>query len=247
MTVRFGIDIGGSGIKGAPVDLDNGELAADRHRIRTPQPAKPRPVMEVAAAVVAHHGWDGPVGCAFPAIVQHGVVLSAANVDDEWIGVDGAALLADIVGHETALLNDADAAGLAEMRYGAGRDQRGVVMTLTFGTGIGSGMFVDGVLVPNSELGHLELDGEVAEDRAAARLVERDDMDLSDWLPRVDRYLGHLERLFSPDLFIFGGGISKRFDEFAGAFTTRAPVVPAKLRNQAGIVGAALAAYERFG
>ncbi|NNC76124.1 MAG: ROK family protein, partial [Acidimicrobiia bacterium] len=208
MTIRFGIDIGGSGIKGAPVDLDKGELAGNRHRIETPQPAKPRPVMEVAAEIAAHHGWEGPVGCAFPAIVQHGVVWSAANVDDDWIGVNGADLLTEIAGCDVELLNDADAAGLAEMRYGAGRGRHGVVMTLTFGTGIGSGMFVDGVLVPNTELGHLELDGVDAEDGAAARLVERDAMELTEWLPRVDRYLRHLERLFSPDLFIFGGGIS---------------------------------------
>lgn len=247
MAIQFGIDIGGSGIKGAPVDLDAGDLAGDRHRIKTPQPAMPRPVMETAAEVVAHHAWTGPIGCAFPAIVQHGVVLSAGNIDPSWIGVHGEELLSEITGVPVAMINDADAAGLAEMRYGAGRDRGGLVMTLTFGTGIGSGMFIDGVLVPNSELGHLELDGAVAEHRAAARLVERDDMDVNDWLVRVDRYLKHLERLFSPDLFIFGGGISKRFHDFEGAFTTRAPVVPAQLRNNAGIVGAALAASERFG
>jgi len=243
----FGVDIGGSGIKGSVVDLDAGALAQSRVRIKTPQPSTPAEVSAVVRQIVEEFEWNGPVGVAFPAVVQRGVVRTAANVDHTWIGVDADALLTHALGVEVTMLNDADAAGLAEMRFGKGVGYDGLVLLLTFGTGIGSALFHDGRLVPNTEFGHLEFRGMVAEHYAAGRLVERDDMKLDWWASRVNEYLMHLERVVSPDLFVFGGGISKRFAEFTDEFTTRAPVRPAKLRNNAGIVGAAMAAHERFG
>jgi polyphosphate glucokinase len=242
----FGIDIGGSGIKGAPVDVKAGDLATDRYRIKTPQPATPDAVMDVAAKVVRKFKWNGPVGCALPSVVQHGIVYSAANIDPSWIDTDGQALLAERLEMPVHLLNDADAAGLAEMRFGAGRKESGVVLLLTFGTGIGSALFYRGRLVPNTELGHLQFRGMDAEHYAAARLVEREEMQLDWWAGRVNEYLHYVEVLFSPDLIIFGGGISKRFKDFKQHLSARADLVPAKLRNNAGIVGAALAAYEEL-
>ena len=247
MAKRFGIDIGGSGVKGAPVDLKRGELAKDRHRIKTPKPATPGAVLDVAAAIVERFGWSGPVGCAVPSVVQDGVVRSAANIDESWIGVRGADLLAERIGQPVTLLNDADAAGLAEVTYGAGRGRRGVVIVLTFGTGIGSAVFSDGSLLPNTELGHLEFRGMDAEHYAAARLVEKEDMRLDWWASRVNEFLHHVAGLFSPDLFVFGGGISKRFDKIATFLDVDVEIVVAELRNNAGIVGAALAADAAFG
>lgn len=246
MTTAFGVDIGGSGIKGSVVDVDGGDLAGDRYRIKTPQPATPGAVTEVVKQVVDHFGWKGSVGVALPAVVQRGVVRTAANIDESWIGVDADAQLEAALGTEVTMLNDADAAGIAEMRFGEGMGEDGVVLLLTFGTGIGSALFHDGKLVPNTELGHMKFRGMVAEHYAAGRLVERDDMKIDWWASRVNEYLHHLERVFSPDLFVFGGGISKRFDEFSDLFDTRTPVRPAKLRNNAGIVGAAMAALEKF-
>jgi polyphosphate glucokinase len=202
----FGIDIGGTGMKAAVVDLDTGSLVSERHRIPTPRPATPEAMAGVVRELVDGHGWDGPVGVAFPAIVRHGVVNLAANIDDSWIGVDADRLYTEACGHDVTMINDADAAGVAEMRFGAGRGRAGVVLMLTFGTGIGSGLFVDGRLVPNTELGHLELDGHDAETRAAAVVREREGIGWKQWAPRVERYLRHLEMLFSPDLFIVGGG-----------------------------------------
>lgn len=247
MTNAFGIDIGGSGIKGAPVDLDRGELAEDRYRIPTPQPSIPESVAAVVAEIVGHFGWEGPLGITVPAVVQKGFVRTAANIDPSWIGTDADALFERTTPCDVYTLNDADAAGLAEVRYGVGEGEGGVVVLLTFGTGIGSAVFVDGVLVPNTELGHVEFKGGPAEHYAAARLVERNEMHLAPWADRVNEYLQYLERVLSPDLFIVGGGISKRFDEFKSHFDTVSPVVPAELRNNAGIVGAALAASERLG
>lgn len=239
----FGIDVGGSGVKGAPVDVEAGSLLSKRKRIATPRPATPDAVMEVAARVVSHFDWSGPIGLALPSVVQAGVVRTAANIDDSWLGVDACTLLAEWTGCPTHALNDADAAGLAEIRFGAGRDVSGVVLLLTFGTGIGSALFIDGRLVPNAELGHTEFHGAPAERYAAARLVEEDNMDVEWWAVRVNEYLGYLERIITPDLIIFGGGISKRFVEFSADLHPRAPLVPAQLRNNAGIVGAALAAH----
>jgi polyphosphate glucokinase len=242
VTGVLGIDIGGSGIKGAVVDTATGELLSDRHRIETPQPSTPDAVAEVVAELVAHHGYEGPVGCTFPAVVRRGVVQTAANVDESWIGTDADALFTERLGMPVTMLNDADAAGLAEMRFGAGRDRDGVVLLLTFGTGIGSGLIVDGRLVPNTELGHLQLDGVDAEDRAASRWREEEDLSWEEWAGRVNRYLQHVERVLPIDLFIIGGGVSRRADKFFPHLDLRTPFVAAHLRNNAGIVGAAVAA-----
>lgn len=243
--VGFGIDIGGTGIKGAMVDLDNGELAADRVRIPTPQPATVDAVLDTVVAVGSEAGWDGPIGCTFPGIVRGGVVGSAANVDDSWIGVDLAAQVQERIGHRAAVLNDADAAGLAEMRFGAGRGRDGVVLVVTLGTGIGSALFIDGTLVPNTELGHLELGGHNAESRAASSARDREELSFKKWAKkRLQPYFTHVERLFSPDLFIVGGGISKKADKYLPLLDLQAEIVPAELLNQSGIVGAATACAE---
>jgi polyphosphate glucokinase len=243
----FGVDIGGSGIKGCTVDLDRGELAGERVRIETPQPSLPEPVCEVVARIVDEFGWTDRVGVTFPGVMKHGVAHTAANVDKHWIGTDLAASLAGHIPGEVQSLNDADAAGLAEMRYGAGRDQRGVVLMLTFGTGIGSALFIDGILVPNTEFGHIEVDGEDGEKRASAAAREREALSYPHWAKRVDRYLDVLEASVWPDLIIVGGGVSKKAEKWVPLLTTRTPVVPAQLQNDAGIVGAALAAAEHIG
>ncbi len=241
MSQGFGIDIGGSGIKGAPVDLATGQLAAERLRIPTPQPSTPEAVAEVAAEITAHFGWDGPVGCAFPAVVKAGRTMTAANVDDAWIDYPAAELLSSELSAPVTLLNDADAAGLAEMRFGAGEGIDGLVIMLTLGTGIGSAIFMNGHLVPNTEFGHMEVRGKKAEHRASDRVRKEKDLDYKKWAGRVEDVLREMEDLFWPDLFIIGGGVSKKHDQFLPHVETRTPVVPAKLRNEAGIVGAALA------
>jgi len=243
----LGIDIGGSGIKGAPVDIERGVLAAERHRIPTPQPSTPNAVADTVAEIVEHFGWKGSIGCAFPAVVKKGIVYSAANVDKSWIGTDGDSLLEERTGCPVMLLNDADAAGIAEMTFGAGAGRKGAVFVLTFGTGIGSAVFADGVLVPNTELGHILIKcrkrgGVEAEDYASDRIRKAEKLEWSAWARRVNRYLGLLESLFSPDLFILGGGVSKKHRKFLPLLSTQAEVVPAELLNEAGIVGAALAA-----
>ena len=242
----FGIDIGGSGIKGAPVDLETGRLALARLKIATPQPATPQAVAVVVAELVEHFEWEGPIGCTLPTVVRKGIVHSAANIDKSWIGVDGEQLLGEATGQPVTLLNDADAAGIAEMRFGAGRDRGGVVVTLTFGTGIGSGVFVDGHLHPNTELGHLEFKGMDAERYAAARVRTAEKLTYKKWGTRVNEFLQHLERIFSPDLFIIGGGVSRRMDKFEEYLVVETEVVPARLRNDAGIIGAALTARDRL-
>lgn len=242
----LGIDIGGSGIKGNLVDVHTGRSPGERHKVLTPQPATPDAVADVVAGVVAHFGYDGPVGCTFPAIVRRGVTLSAANVDPAWVGTDAAALFEARAGRPFTVVNDADAAAIGEMEFGAGRGRRGVVLVLTFGTGIGSGLFVDGRLVPNTELGHIEMDGHNPVERwCAARVRKDENLSWMEWGERVRRYLVHLDRLFSPDLFIIGGGVSRRWDRFAEAVRTGVETVPALLRNEAGIVGAAMAAAAR--
>lgn len=245
--IGFGIDIGGTGMKAAPVDLATGELVGERYRIDTPQPATPENMADVLKDLIDHHEWDGPVGVCFPAIVRHGVVLSAANIDKSWVGVDADALFTAVAGQEVSMMNDADAAGVAEMRWGAGRGRSGVVLCLTFGTGIGSGFFVDGVLAPNTELGHLELDGHNAESRAAASAREREDLSWKDWAERVDHYLRHVVMLFSPELIILGGGASKRPDKWVPLLDPGCEVVVAEMANNAGIAGAALLAAQEFG
>ena len=241
-STSLGIDIGGTGMKAAPVDLASGELLTDRLRIDTPQPATPDAMAGVVHELVTHFSWTGPVGCGFPAVVRKGVVGSAANIDTSWIDVDADALFSEAAGVDVHMINDADAAGVAELRFGAGKGRHGVVMMLTFGTGIGSGLFIDGVLVPNTELGHLELDGFDAETRAAASARKRDDLSWSQWAKRVQTYLRHVERLFSPDLFIVGGGASKQADQWLPKITIDTEIVPAEMANNAGIVGAALIA-----
>ena len=243
-TTGFGIDIGGTGIKGALVDLDVGALAGERVRIPTPQPATVPAVLDTVIAVVEQAGWVGPVGCTFPGIIRHGVVGSAANVDDSWIGTDLAAELSTRLGHRATVLNDADAAGIAEMRFGAGRDKQGVVLIATLGTGIGTALFVDGTLVPNTEFGHVELDGYDAEKRAAASIKENEGLSYKVWSKRLQRYFSHLELLLSPDLIIVGGGISKKSEKFLPRLELQAPIVPAQLLNQSGIVGAAAVSAE---
>lgn len=242
----LGVDVGGTGIKGAVVDLDTGELITDRHRIPTPQPSTPEAVGATIAEIAASFGFSGPVGVDFPGVVLDGVVQTAANVDKSWIGT----ALPDVVGHllpgPSTYLNDADAAGLAEVHYGAGRGQRGTVIVVTFGTGIGTAIIHDGVLVPNAELGHIEIGGEDGEWRASASAREREGLGWEEWATqRASRYLRTLEALLWPELIILGGGISKKPDKWVPHLDTRTPLVMAQLLNNAGIVGAAFAAYEQ--
>ncbi|MGY1988131.1 polyphosphate--glucose phosphotransferase [Blastococcus sp. SYSU DS0669] len=241
----FGVDIGGSGIKGCLVDLEAGRLIGDRLRVETPQPSLPEPVFDVVTRIVGSFDWSGRVGVTFPGVLKSGVAHTAANVDKGWLGTDLAAGVAQRIPGPVETLNDADAAGLAEMRYGAGRDRRGVVLMLTFGTGIGSALFVDGRLVPNTEFGHIQVDGEDGERRASAAAREREELSYPEWALRVDRYLDVLEASVWPDLIIVGGGVSKKAHKWVPLLSTRTPVVPAELQNDAGIVGAALAAVER--
>ncbi|BAC70920.1 MULTISPECIES: polyphosphate--glucose phosphotransferase [Streptomyces] len=241
----FGVDIGGSGTKGAPVDLDRGELTEERFKVLTPHPATPDAVADGVKEVVGHFGWTGPVGITFPGVVTGGATIrTAANVDKSWIDTDARALLSDrLGGRPVTVLNDADAAGVAEMQFGAGRDRQGTVLVLTFGTGIGSALFVDGALVPNTELGHLELHGHDAEKRASTKVKEDNDMSWEHWAHRVQKYLAHVEMLFSPELFIIGGGVSRKSHKFLPLIEgIKAEIVPAALQNNAGIVGAAMTA-----
>ena len=236
----FGIDFGGSGIKGAPVDLEAGDFAAERVRIKTPQPSTPEAVAGVFAELLA--GFDdstGSVGVTVPAVVRHGVVSSAANIDASWIGTDADALFTKATGRDVHVVNDADAAGLAEVRYGAAMGRGGLVIVTTLGTGIGSAILYDGVLVPNSELGHLEIDGHDAESRAAESVRDREDLDWEAWAKRLQRYFTVVENLFWPDLIVVGGGVSKHHEQFLPLLDIRTRIIPAELRNAAGIVGAA--------
>ncbi|MBN1890809.1 MAG: ROK family protein [Thermoflexales bacterium] len=238
----LGIDIGGTGIKGALVEVETGRIAAERYRLLTPQPSVPKAVVNTVAKVTRHFEWKGPLGCTFPAVVRHGVVYSAANVDKSWIGVNGQELLERKTGCPVVLLNDADAAGIAEMELGAGKGQSGVVIVLTLGTGIGSAVFIDGRLLPNTELGHIEVGGQDAELRASDRARQEKAFSWKKWAKHLNRYMGRLEMLLSPDLFIVGGGVSKKHEHFLPLLETVAPIVPARLLNEAGIVGAAMAA-----
>jgi polyphosphate glucokinase len=241
----FGIDFGGSGIKGAPVDLEAGDFAADRVRIKTPKPSTPEAVARVFAELLANfEDSTGSVGVTGPAVARHGVVGSAANIDSSWIGTDADALFTQATGRDVHVVNDADAAGLAEVRYGAAMGRGGLVIVTTLGTGIGSAILYDGVLVPNSELGHLEIDGHDAEDRAASSVKELEGLTYPEWAQRLTVYYRTLEKLFSPDLFVVGGGVSKDADEFLHLIGIETEIVPAKLENRAGIVGAALWAAE---
>jgi polyphosphate glucokinase len=239
----FGIDIGGTGIKGAPVDLATGQLVTDRKKIATPRPATPEAVKEVVKELAQSFGWTGVVGATFPGVVVNGTIRTAANVDKSWIGTDAASLFGKAIGADVAVLNDADAAGIAEMTFGAGVGVKGTVLMLTFGTGVGSALFVDGVLVPNTEFGHIEIRGKDAEKRASERGKTDHGWGWKDWTERVSEYLQHIEALLSPGLIIVGGGISKESEKWVPLLTgVQAKIVPAALHNDAGIVGAAMAA-----
>ena len=238
----LGIDIGGTGIKGAPVDVTTGKLLADRQKIATPRPALPDAVADVVKQITTSFGWSGPVGIAFPGVVTDGVTRTAANLDPAWIGMDAGELFGKAAGNPVRVLNDADAAGVAEMTFGAGVGEKGTVLMLTFGTGIGSALFTGGLLVPNTEFGHIEIRGQDAETRASERAKVLADLSWGKWAGRVDEYLQQMEALISPHLIIIGGGISKQSDKFVPRLTSiRARIVPAVMLNDAGIVGAAMA------
>ena len=239
--IGFGIDIGGSGIKGAPVHLSTGELLTKRFRVKTPAESSPEAVGAVLKEVVDHFELPSiaHIGVTFPGIIKNGVSYSAANVDKRWINTDVAEVTRRWTGHSAYVANDADAAGYAEIAYGAAKGHKGTVLVITLGTGIGSAMIHDGVLVPNFELGHLEIDGHDAETRAASSIKEREGLSYEEWAVRLQRYFSHVEFLFSPDLFVVGGGVSKDHEKFLPLLDLKTPIVPAKLRNKAGIVGAA--------
>ena len=240
----LGIDIGGTGMKAAPVDLETGKFLADRVKIATPQPSAPDAVAEVVSKLVDAFSWSGPIGVTFPGVVMNGVTRTAANLDKGWIGLDARSLLARAAGQEIRLLNDADAAGIAEMTFGAGSGEPGTVLMVTFGTGIGSALFVNGILVPNTEFGHLEIRGKDAERRASEHAKTVHEMGWKQWAKNVNEYLEHVEALLSPQLIIIGGGISRQSDKFIPLFTgLNARVVPAAMHNDAGITGAAMAAH----
>lgn len=241
----LGIDVGGSGIKGVPVDTETGVLLAERARIPTPVPAKPKAVAKVINEIVEGFAWQGPVGCGFPAAVREGVAMTAANVHPSWIGTNAANLFSEATGCPVTVINDADAAGLAEMRFGTGRGRQGVVLLVTIGTGLGTAIFTNGHLLPNTEFGHIEIRGQEAEKRAsdAARKLKK--MSWKKWARRFDEYLLTMERLVWPDLIILGGGAVKEYESFLPRLTVQAEVAPAQFLNDAGIVGAALAAFEQ--
>jgi polyphosphate glucokinase len=239
----FGIDVGGSGIKGGIVDLDTGQLIGDRVKLPTPRPATPSAVAKTIAAVVHEFGWSGPLGVTYPGVVTHGIVRTAANVDKSWIGANARDIISsELNGQEVVVLNDADAAGLAEERYGAGKDTTGVVVLLTFGTGIGSAVIHNGILLPNTEFGHLEVGGKEAEHRAASSVRDRRGWTFKKWAKQVTKVLIVIENAMCPELFIAGGGISRKADQWVPLLKNRTPVVAAALQNTAGIVGAAMAA-----
>jgi polyphosphate glucokinase len=242
--VVLGVDIGGSGIKGALVDVETGQFTADRFRIPTPEAAKPNDVAQTVKMLIEHFEYNGPVGCGFPAVVRHGVTYTAANIDPAWIGTDAAALFTTTCGCPIYLVNDADAAGIAEVTFGAGRNEQGVILVLTLGTGIGSAVFTRGVLVPNTEFGHLTIRGKDAERRASDGARQRKERSFEEWAKYLQEYLNEMEKLFWPDLIIIGGGVSKNSDQFFPYLKTRAKLVPALLLNQAGIIGAAIYAYQ---
>lgn len=242
MTRAIGIDIGGTGIKGAVVDVAAGELVTDRMKLPTPTNGQPDDILDTVAELfdkLSDISPDAPVGVCFPAIIIHGTTMSAANVSKKWIGLEAEKLFEARLGRGIHFVNDADAAGVAEARYGAAVDQKGLTILTTLGTGIGSAMLFNGELIPNSELGHLKLDGRDAEELASTSAKENEDLSWKQWAKRLQRYYGHLEMLFSPDLFLVGGGISKNSDEFLPLLNLRTPIKPAALRNNAGIVGAA--------
>jgi polyphosphate glucokinase len=237
----LGIDVGGTGIKGAPVDTDDGKLLEERFRVVTPQPATVDDVVECIGQVAEHFNWKGEIGCGFPSVVKKGTIYTAANIDKSWIGVNAKEQIEHRTQCRTHMINDADAAGLAEMHFGAGKDNKGVVFLITIGTGLGTALFVNGELIPNTELGHLSIRGKDAEDRASNRIRLEKELSWKQWSKRFNEYLVEVERLFWPDLIILGGGLSKSTAKFTPHLTVQAPVVPAQMLNEAGIIGAAMA------
>jgi polyphosphate glucokinase len=238
----LGIDIGGSGIKGAPVDTDTGSLLDSRFRLPTPSPAKPLAVAKTVGEVADHFNWKGHLGIGFPGVVRKGVTLTAANIHEDWEGLNAAKYIKKIACRKTCIINDADAAGLAEMAFGAGKDRQGVVLLVTIGTGLGSALFTDGYLLPNCEFGHLEMKGVEAEWYASDAARKREKLSWKKWGQRFDSYLATMERLLWPDLIILGGGVSKKFELFKAYITVQAEVLPAQMLNEAGIIGAAVGA-----
>jgi polyphosphate glucokinase len=240
----LGIDVGGSGIKGAPVETKTGQLIAERVRIKTPDKAEPEPVGQVVAQIAQSFEWKGPIGIGFPSPIKGGVAMMAANISEKWVGTNADDLFTKITGCSCTMVNDADAAGMAEMAFGAGRGHVGTVIMVTLGTGIGSAVFYRGKLLPNTEFGHIEIKGHEAEARASDAARQRDDLSWKKYAKRLNRYLLTMQKLFWPDLFIIGGGVSKESDKFLPLLTIEIPVVPAQLLNEAGIIGAALAAQK---
>ncbi|UCF28665.1 MAG: ROK family protein [Chloroflexota bacterium] len=238
----LGIDIGGSGIKGAPVDTDKGTLLAQRYRLLTPTPAKPQAVAETVVKICKKFKWKGSLGIGFPGVIRRGVTLTAANIHDDWVGLNAAKFIKKVTGRKTCIINDADAAGLAEITFGAGKDRQGVILLVTIGTGLGTAIFSDGHLVPNSEFGHLEIDGVEAEWLASDAARKRENLSWKKWGHRFNHYLQTMEKLFWPDLIILGGGISKKHEQFKQYITVQAEVIPAQMMNEAGIIGAAVGA-----
>ena len=243
----LGIDIGGSGIKGAPVDTDTGEMLAPRFRLLTPSPAKPKPVADTVAKITKHFSWKGSLGIGFPGVVRKGVTLTAANIHEDWVGLNAAKFIKKATGRKSCIINDADAAGLAEMAFGAGKERQGVVLLITIGTGLGTAIFTDGHLVPNSEFGHLDMGGVEAEWLASDAARKREKLSWKKWGRRFNQYLQTMERLIWPDLIILGGGISKKHELFTPYITVQAEVLPAQMLNEAGIIGAAVGACKYGG
>jgi polyphosphate glucokinase len=241
----LGIDVGASGIKGAIVDLEKGELIAERIRLETPRPATPKAVAATFSKLVKLHDWQGPIGCGFPSIVKHGVAQSAANISKDWIGQDVASMLSNACNLPVEVLNDADAAGLAEMRFGLGQDESGVVLLVTIGSGLGSALFLNGQLIPNTEFGHLKLKGKPIEHYASNNARKRDSLAWHEWGERFNEFLHYVNRIVNPDLILLGGGISKKFEKYEEHIVMDIPVKPAKLLNAAGTIGAAMYAYEK--
>lgn len=240
----LGIDIGGSGVKGAIVNIATGELITPRERIETPKPATPLALTETIKTLVSHFNWTGKVGCGFPAAIQHGVARTASNIDKQWIGTNAETLFSEATGCNVTVLNDADAAGLAEIYFGSPKGKEGLVFLITVGTGLGTALFQNGILIPNTELGHLLLEnGKIAEHYAADSVRKREELSWDEWGKRFNIYLNQLYELFYPDMFIIGGGASKKFEHYAAQLDVEVTVAPAQNLNQAGIIGAAMAAY----
>ena len=248
MSKAIGIDIGGTGIKGALVNTKKGSLISDRIRFDTPEGATPEEVVEKVGQIVEQLDVDSdtPIGVCFPAIIKDGVALSAANVSDKWVGLNAEKLFSKALGRKVVILNDADAAGVAEVKYGAGRERKGLVLMVTLGTGIGTALFVNGKLIPNTELGHLEIEGVDYETKAAYSAKDREGLSFADWAKRLTKYFNQVERLLSPDLIIIGGGISKQHEEFLPLIDSQLKLVPAQSKNNAGIIGAAFVARKRL-